>query len=180
MIKSLVSFEEKVFANVPGYKSMGSWIYYLSAITGSILGLASVYTGVSGDDSTVAPMLLSFSGMTMSLCAIAIADSMLRIADGTTALKKSLFNCLLIIVAMVAGCVASIVVLIAVAVLLAFFLLSGAGKGALSSGRKSSPDSVTGADGNQYWVSSENSDGSITTTTGERMRKMPDGNYQEF
>ena len=60
MIKSFVSFEEKVFANVPGYKSMGSWIYYLSAITGSIIGLVSVYTGVSGDESTVAPMLLSF------------------------------------------------------------------------------------------------------------------------
>lgn len=34
--------------------------------------------------------------------------------------------------------------------------------------------------GNMHFVSSDNADGSVTTTDGERMREMPDGNYSQF
>lgn len=182
MLKSFVTFEEKVLGNIPGYTSMGLWIYYIAAIAGAVLGLSGIYVSASGANSNIYAMLIVFAGISMSLFSVAIVDSMFRLEQPSDVAKKSLLNCALIFAAMLVGCILSIVVVIILMLLFVLYLLGSSSKKSVSRGRKDSEDSdsIRGSDGNNYWISSKNADGSVTTTDGKRMRKMPDNNWQEF
>lgn len=43
-----------------------------------------------------------------------------------------------------------------------------------------SSNEISDGNGNNLWVVSRNGDGSVTTTDGKRVRRMPDGNYKEY
>lgn len=59
-------------------------------------------------------------------------------------------------------------------------LVSLAGSVSAFKGPVLSSGEITDGNGNHHWVIGNNADGSVTTTNGERMRRMPDGNYKEF
>ncbi|MDE6416449.1 MAG: hypothetical protein K2K68_05425 [Duncaniella sp.] len=179
-MKFLANFEQKIFSSTPDYQPMGVWIYYTAAILGAVIGLLAVKDSAMAGNAAVSPVtVLYFISLCLMLWAVAVADSLIRIDNGATAAKKAVFNCLAIFAAMFLGAVAAIIVLVVVAVFLGLTMLGGAGK---SQSRRSadSRSDIIGPDGNIHYVSSENADGSVSTTDGKRFRETSPGNWKEF
>lgn len=177
-MKFLVETEQKMFASDSEYESMGAWIYYVAAVVGAVIGLLAVGdSAIQGDFAVSAFTCMALTTLGLGLCAFACVDSVIRIPNGRTAVKKAVYNCFAIIVAIVVGAIAAIVVIILVGLFLVFLLLSGGLKGAFSSGSKSAdtPGVIHGDDGEVNYIRRDNGDGTYTTQSNRKIRT--DGSY---
>lgn len=179
-MKFIVSLERKFFSGIIGYESMGTWIYYASAIIGAVIGLLALKdSSIDGSLSISVSTEVYFISLCLGLWSMSVADAVLRIDNNEVAFKRAAFNCMAILLLMVIGAVAAIVVFFAVILLLIITILSASSLFSSKRG-KNKVEAIMDQNGNMHYISSKNGDGTISTTDGKRYRKTSPNQWQEI
>lgn len=159
------------------------WVYYIIAIIGAVTGVVSLVEYFSGSDFMPAAMITLKFGLLVTLmtwCGCT-ATAFLVIPDTKFALRRSIFNLIVIALVFYVCAILSVLALIAVAMMVAGILLASGGSSLKSSLVESKPDDgmISDGHGNYHYVEKSLGNGRVQAN-GENWRREADGSYRRI
>lgn len=157
------------------------WVYIITGIIGAFAGLSAVRYFFTGATFAEAASLTAIYGVLIIMAAWAGCTAMAfcRIPDLKYAVRRSIFNLVVIALVYFVCAILGVLAMIAIIVLVVGGMLA-AGGGRSGSSKSSVSDVVYDENGNVHYVSNSVGRDRVQTTDGNVMRRNPDGKYSNI